>query len=61
MAETTRSQTQFYLLGDSISELKGSKFSFLRKVLGFFFHQHFEMKETIKQASSSIITGIATF
>ena len=61
MAKATRLQTQVYLLGDSISELNGSKLPSLRMALGFFLHRHLEMKDTIKQASSVTIKEIAKF
>uniref|UniRef100_UPI00358F33D6 zinc finger protein 813-like n=1 Tax=Myxine glutinosa TaxID=7769 RepID=UPI00358F33D6 len=59
--KATRSQTKLYLLGDSVTELSGSKLPSLRMALGFFLHHHLDLKETVRQSSDVTITEIANF
>ena len=61
MAKSTRSKSELYLLGDSVTELTGSKLPSLRMALGFFLHQHLELKETIRKSSDVTITEVAQF
>ena len=60
MAEATRSQTQVYLLGSTVTELTGSKLPSLRMALGFFLH-HLDMHKTIRQSSAATAEEIAKF
>ncbi|KAK2705764.1 hypothetical protein QYM36_015958 [Artemia franciscana] len=45
LANATRSRTELYLIGSSVSELRGSKLPSLRMALGFFLHLHLELNE----------------
>lgn len=60
-SSSTRSQTQVYLLGSTLTELNGSKLPSIRMALGLFLHNHIEKRQTVRQASTSTIREIATF
>ena len=57
----TRSKTEVYLLGSTINELTGSKLPSVHMALGFFLHQHLELKKPIRQASAITIKEIKEF
>lgn len=57
----TRSQTNVYLLGNTVSELTGSKLPSLRMTLGLFFHYHEELKLTVRESSTATIRNVAVF
>ncbi|KAK2716028.1 hypothetical protein QYM36_010560, partial [Artemia franciscana] len=61
LANTTRSRTELYLIGSSVSELRGSKLPSLRMALGFFLHLHLELNETIRHSSAAAVTELAKF
>ncbi|KAK2717035.1 hypothetical protein QYM36_007247 [Artemia franciscana] len=61
LANATRSRTELYLIGSSVSELRGSKLPSLRMALGFFLHLHFELNETIRHSSAAALTELAKF
>jgi len=61
VAKATRSQTKLYLLGDSVTELTGSKLPSLHMALGLFLHHHLDLKETVKRSLSATITEITKF
>jgi hypothetical protein len=61
MAAATRSQTEVYLLGCTVTELTGSKLPSLRMALGYFLHHHLKLHETIRQSSTATIEEIAKF
>ncbi|KAK2725446.1 hypothetical protein QYM36_000064 [Artemia franciscana] len=61
LANATRSQTELYLIGSSVSELRGSKLPSLRMALGFFLHLHLELNETIRHSSAAAVTELAKF
>ena len=61
MAKATRSKTNLYLLGDSMTQLSGSELPSLRMALGFFLYHHLELKKTIRQSSANTITELAKF
>lgn len=61
LANATRSRTELYLIGSSVSELRGSKLPSLRMALGFFLHLHLELNETIRHSSAAAVTELAKF
>ncbi|KAK2721327.1 hypothetical protein QYM36_003567 [Artemia franciscana] len=61
LANATRSRTELYLIGSSVSELRGSKLPSLRMALGFFLHLHLELNETIRHSSAAAVTKLAKF
>ncbi|KAK2702108.1 hypothetical protein QYM36_019238 [Artemia franciscana] len=58
LANATRSRTELYLIGSSVSELRGSKLPSLRMVLGFFLHLHLELNETIRHSSAAALEQV---
>ncbi|KAK2727043.1 hypothetical protein QYM36_007784 [Artemia franciscana] len=61
LANETRSRTELYLIGSSVSELRGSKLPSLRMALGFFLHLHLDLNETIRHSSAAGVTELAKF
>ncbi|KAK2720673.1 hypothetical protein QYM36_004529 [Artemia franciscana] len=61
LANATRSRTELYLIGSSVSALRGSKLPSLRMALGFFLHLHLELNETIRHSSAAAVTKLAKF
>ncbi|KAK2708513.1 hypothetical protein QYM36_014199, partial [Artemia franciscana] len=61
LANATRSRTELYLIGSSVSELRGSNLPSLRMALGFFLHLHLELNETIRHSSAAAVTELAKF
>ncbi|KAK2708416.1 hypothetical protein QYM36_014133, partial [Artemia franciscana] len=61
LANATRSRTELYLIGSSVSELRGSKLPSLRMALGFFLHLHLELNETFRHSSAAAVTELAMF
>ncbi|KAK2703242.1 hypothetical protein QYM36_018259 [Artemia franciscana] len=61
LANATRSRTELYLIGSSVSELRGSKLPSLRMALGFFLHLQLELNETIRHLSAAAVTELAKF
>ena len=61
MAAATKSQTEVYLLGCTVTELTGSKLPSLRMALGYFLHHHLKLHKTIRQSSTATVEEIAKF
>jgi hypothetical protein len=57
----TRSQTQLYLLGSTVTELIGSKLPSNRQVFGFFLRLHLSEKLSTRNAATQVITDVLSF
>jgi len=58
---TTRSLTQIYLLGTTITELTGTKLPSIVMALRLFFHHHLVMKQTVRVSSTVVVTEVSKF
>lgn len=58
-AAATRSKTEVYLLGSTLTEITGNKLPSLRQALGLFLHHHLELKQTIRQSSAVTVEKLA--
>ncbi|GBN32614.1 hypothetical protein AVEN_135919-1 [Araneus ventricosus] len=56
--KSTRSKTDIYLLGSTITELTGSKLPSIGMALGLFLHHHIELNKTIRESSTTTIEEI---
>ncbi|KAK6185944.1 hypothetical protein SNE40_008071 [Patella caerulea] len=60
MASPSTKRQQVFLLG-SLSDITGSKLPSIYQVLGFFLHQHLDLKKPKREASASTIDKLLTF
>ncbi|GBM91114.1 hypothetical protein AVEN_226597-1 [Araneus ventricosus] len=54
----SRSKTDIYLIGSTITELTGSKLPSIGMALGLFLHHHIELNKTIRESSTTTIEEI---
>ncbi|GBO28367.1 hypothetical protein AVEN_11190-1 [Araneus ventricosus] len=59
--KSTRSKTDIYLLGFTITELTGSKLPSIGMTLGLFLHHHIKLNKTIRESSTTTIEEITKF
>jgi len=57
----TRTQTQIYLLGSTVTELLGPRLPSNRQVYGLFLHYHVTEKLTIRNAATTVIEEVKQF
>ncbi|GBN67383.1 hypothetical protein AVEN_211017-1 [Araneus ventricosus] len=59
--KSTRSKTDIYLLGSTITEITGSKLPSIGMALSLFLHHHIELNKTIRESSTTTIEEITKF
>ncbi|GBN78157.1 hypothetical protein AVEN_265941-1 [Araneus ventricosus] len=59
--KSTRSKTDIYLLGSTITDLTGSKLPSIGMALGLFLHHRIELNKAIRESSTTTIEEITKF
>ena len=57
----TRSMTEFYLVGQGVTELLGAKLPSNRQVFGLFLHFHMTDKQPVQSAAKEVIDQVLPF